>query len=69
MRVVRCCLEFIDKSNDRNEKVLHFQQPEELLKKFDFEIGETPRNLESIIEDCARALANQVKTGKDHFVL
>lgn len=39
-------------------------QPEELKKKFDFEIGQNPRNLESIIEDCGLALYYQVRTGK-----
>lgn len=64
LRVVQVCLEFINESNDRSTKVLRFMQPHELKKKFDFEIGPSPRNLESTIQDCASALYYQVRTGE-----
>jgi hypothetical protein len=57
-------LDFIVQSNDRSTKILDFQQPHELVDKFDFHIPEDPQNLQSIIDDCQRTLVNQVKTGK-----
>ncbi|KAH9398284.1 glutamate decarboxylase gad1 [Tyrophagus putrescentiae] len=66
-RVIQVCLDFICESNDRSTSVLRFKQPEELKKHFDFEIGKNPRNLESIIEDCALALYHQVRTAHPHY--
>ena len=64
LRVIQVCLDFINESNDRSTNVLRFIQPDELKKRFDFEIGPHPRNLELIIQDCASALYHQVRTGK-----
>ena len=69
LRVIQVCLDFINESNDRSTKVVRFIQPEELLKKFDFEIGQNPRNLEQTIQDCAAALYHQVRTGECTFYL
>ena len=44
--------------------VLRFQQPEDLLRSFDFKISAEPRDLESLIRDCASALYHQVRTGE-----
>lgn len=63
-RVIDVCLDFLNESNDRSSKVLKFLQPDELMKKFDFGLGENPHNLESIVQDCAAALYYQVRTGK-----
>lgn len=56
-------IDFIRESNDRREKVLHFQQPSELQKLFDFNIPEKPQNLATLLEDCRSTLKHQVKTG------
>lgn len=63
-RLVELLLDFIVQSNDRSNKVLEFQQPHELVNKFDFVIPEDPQNLQTIIDDCQRTLVNQVRTGK-----
>lgn len=61
--VVRICTDYIEKENDRGEKVIHFYQPEEIMKLFDFSIPDCPADLDSLLEDCRRTLALQVKTG------
>lgn len=62
--VVKICTDYIERENDRSEKVVNFYQPEEVMKMFDFSIPDSPINLDQLIEDCRRTLALQVKTGK-----
>lgn len=62
--VIKICLDYIERENDRNEKVIDFYQPEEMMKMFDFSIPESPLELDRLVEDCKRTLGYQVKTGK-----
>lgn len=62
--VIQICLEFIKDSNDRNNKVLDFKQPDEMLKIYDFTIPDEPLNIDQLLKDCSDCLKNQVKTGK-----
>ena len=63
-RVVDLLIEWIVESNDRSKKILEFQQPEELFKRFPMELPEQPQNLGAILDDCKKALDHQVPTGK-----
>lgn len=62
--VVKICTDYIERENDRSEKVINFYQPDEIMKMFDFSIPDCPTDLERLIEDCKRTLALQVHTGK-----
>lgn len=62
--VVQICLDFIERENDRSEKVIDFYQPREMMAKFDFELPEVATKLDKLIEDCAHTLKYQVNTGK-----
>lgn len=63
-KVIKICLDYIERENDRNEKVIHFYQPEEMIRMFDFSIQNEPLELDKLVEDCRQTLAYQVKTGK-----
>jgi len=56
-------VKYIDETNDRQEKVLNFQHPAQLLQKLDFELPNEPRNLDLVIKDCVDTLKYEVKTG------
>lgn len=60
-------LTHIEKSHDRKEKVLNFEQPEELEKKLDLDIHEGPTNLGTILNDCEMVCKHSVKTGHPRF--
>lgn len=62
--VIKICLDYIEKENDRNEKVIDFYQPDEIMRMFDFSIPDSPVDLDRLVEDCRQTLAYQVKTGK-----
>eukprot|EP00094_Tigriopus_californicus_P004327 TCALIF_04169-PA protein Name:"Similar to Gad1 Glutamate decarboxylase (Drosophila melanogaster)" AED:0.79 eAED:0.79 QI:0/0.33/0.25/0.5/1/1/4/0/290 len=62
LEVVKILLDFISKTNDRNEKVLEFHHPIEMKKKLDLALKEDPEPVSQLLEDCKQALENQVKT-------
>lgn len=62
--VIKICLDYIERENNRNEKVIDFYQPEEIMKMFDFSIPDSPIELDRLVEDCRRTLSFQVKTGE-----
>lgn len=62
--VISVCLDFVERENDRREKVIDFHQPDEVMRMFDFSIPDSPAELDSLVEDCRRTLALQVKTGE-----
>ncbi len=64
LRVVHVLLDFITKSNDRDEKVVDFYHPIELKKVLDLKLSEQPEPLGKLLEDCRQALKYQVKTGR-----
>lgn len=63
-KVIRICLDYIELENKRQEKVIHFYQPDEMIRMFDFAIRSEPVELEQLVEDCRQTLSHQVKTGK-----
>ncbi|CAG5005537.1 unnamed protein product [Parnassius apollo] len=66
-RVVDVLLDYVQKVNDRNEKILDFKMPEEMQKALDLHLPDEPLPLKQLLEDCKIALKNQVKTGHPHF--
>lgn len=62
--VIRICIDYIERENKRDEKVIEFYQPQQILKMFDFSIPDTPTELDRLVEDCRQTLALQVRTGK-----
>lgn len=62
--VIKVCLDYIETENDRAEKVIDFYQPSEMLQKFDFELPDVAKKLDSLIADCIDTLKFQVRTGK-----
>ncbi|XP_026316462.1 glutamate decarboxylase isoform X2 [Hyposmocoma kahamanoa] len=66
-RVVDVLLDYVQKVNDRNEKILEFKMPEEMEKLLDLDLPENPLPLKQLLEDCKTALNHQVKTGHPHF--
>lgn len=62
--VIKICLDYIERENNREEKVIDFYQPDEIMKMFDFSIPESPTDLDKLVEDCKRTLRFQVKTGE-----
>ncbi|KAG9509925.1 Glutamate decarboxylase, partial [Fragariocoptes setiger] len=64
-RVASTCIEHVQNQNDRKQKVIDFCQPDEMLAKFDFSIGDEPMSVEQLLADCQRALKLQVKTAVD----
>ena len=64
MKVVDILLDYIKNQNDRNEKVLEFHHPNEMIKLLDLEIPDTGVTLQQLLLDCSTTLKYQVKTGK-----
>lgn len=62
--MIKICLDYIERQNNRAEKVVEFYQPEEIIKMFDFSIPDSPLELDRLVEDCRKTLSFQVKTGK-----
>jgi len=63
-KVIDILLDYVNATNDRNEKILEFHHPEDMIKLLDLQISEQPVPLQQLIVDCATTLKYQVKTGK-----
>jgi glutamate decarboxylase len=57
-------MDYIKKSNDRNNKIVDFHHPDQITEVMDFSLPDKPQNLDQILVDCKDALKYQVKTGK-----
>ncbi len=44
-------------------KIIDFHFPHDLEKVFDFKIGEDPKTLTQILNDCSKIMKHSVKTG------
>ena len=60
-------IDYVEKQNDRNEKILDFKHPAEMKQILDLDIPEQGVTLQTLLFDCASALKYQVKTGKYHI--
>lgn len=63
-KVIDVLLDFVRSSNDRDEKILEFHHPEEMIKILDLKVPEEGVTLQQLIHDCATTLRYQVKTGR-----
>lgn len=63
-RLILILLDFIEKTNDRNEKILDFHHPSQLMQAMDLSVPDEPQNLDQLLTDCRDTLKYQVKTGK-----
>ena len=63
-RVIDILLDYIQKSNDRSNKILDFHHPEQMREVIDLEIPDKPLNLDQLLVDCKDTMKYGVKTGK-----
>lgn len=63
-KVIDILLDYVNATNNRDEKILEFHHPEEMKKLLDFDINEKGVPLQQLIVDCATTLKYQVKTGE-----
>lgn len=64
LKVVDILVDYIKEVNDRDEKVLHFKHPEEMLRLLNLDLPNEGMSLQHLIDDCSATLKHQVKTGK-----
>lgn len=64
LKVVDILVDYIKDVNDRDEKVLHFTHPEEMLQLLNLNLPDEGLPLQKLIDDCSLTLKHQVKTGK-----
>ena len=63
-RIAELSVDFVERTFDRQQKILDFHQPEQLKEVLDLTIPQRPLDLEQLLSDCKDALKYQVKTGK-----
>lgn len=63
-KVTDILLDYVNACNDRNEKILEFHHPEDMIKLLDLDINQQPVPLQQLVHDCATTLKYQVKTGE-----
>ncbi|CAF0984058.1 unnamed protein product [Brachionus calyciflorus] len=66
-KVVDLMMIHIKNTNNRSEKILRFQHPEDLKQVLDLEIKKEPVELSKIIDDCEMVMNYAVKTGHPRF--
>ncbi|XP_065218771.1 glutamate decarboxylase [Planococcus citri] len=67
LKVVDILLDYVKNVNDRNEKVLNFRHPADMMALLKLELPDKGVTLQELIGDCHIALKHQVKTGHPHF--
>lgn len=64
LKVTDILLDYVKAQCDRKEPVLDFHHPEDMKRLLDLDLPETALPLQQLIEDCAKTLKYQVKTGE-----
>ncbi|KAK5966322.1 hypothetical protein GCK32_006366 [Trichostrongylus colubriformis] len=67
LSVVQVLLKYIREENVRENKILEFHHPAEMLQLIDLDIPERPQNLESLVKSCEEVLRLGVRTGHPRF--
>lgn len=62
-KVADILVDYVLVQNDREEKILDFHHPEEMLELLDMNLTKDPVSLQQLVVDCANTLKYQVKTG------
>lgn len=57
-------LDYVKSQNDRNERILEFHHPEEMKQLLDLDLPEDALPLQQLLQDCARTMKYQVRTGE-----
>ncbi|CAH1163816.1 unnamed protein product [Phaedon cochleariae] len=66
-KIVDILVDYIKAQNNRNEKILDFHHPEDMIKLLDLKVPQQGVSLQQLVHDCATTLKYQVKTGHPHF--
>lgn len=69
MKVIDILLDYVKTQNDRNERILEFHHPEDMKQLLDLDLPESALPLQQLIQDCARTMKYQVRTGKYDCVI
>lgn len=64
LKIIDILLDYVKTQNDRNERILEFHHPEDMKKLLDLELPDSALPLQQLIQDCAKTLKYQVRTGK-----
>lgn len=64
MKVIDILLDYVKTQNDRNERILEFHHPEEMKNLLDLDLPESALPLQQLIQDCAKTMKYQVRTGE-----
>lgn len=64
LKVIDILLDYVKTQNDRNERILEFHHPEDMKQLLDLDLPESALPLQQLIQDCARTMKYQVRTGK-----
>ena len=64
--IVKKGIKYITENNTRETKVVNFKTPDELMKLIDFEVGENPEKLGTILNEIDNILKYVVRTGKKY---
>lgn len=64
LKVVDILLDYVRTQNDRNERILEFHHPEDMKQLLDLDLPDTALPLQQLIQDCARTMKYQVRTGE-----
>lgn len=67
LKVIDILLDYVKTQNDRSERILEFHHPEDMKKLLDLDLPESALPLQQLIQDCARTMKYQVRTGKSHI--
>lgn len=67
-KVIDILMDFIKETNDRNCKVLEFHHPDKMRQLLDLDIPDQGLPLQQLIEDCAKTLKYQVRTGNSVLI-
>lgn len=64
LKVIDILLDYVKSQNDRGERILEFHHPEEMKNLLDLDLPDTAVPLQQLIQDCAKTMKYQVRTGK-----
>ncbi|XGW17703.1 hypothetical protein V3C99_002357 [Haemonchus contortus] len=67
LSVVQVLLKYIREENVRENKILEFHHPAEMLQLIDLDIPEQPQKLDTLVKSCEEVLRLGVRTGHPRF--
>lgn len=67
-KIIDILMDYVELTFNRDEPVLDFHQPECMKHNIDLEVGNESETLGKLVEDCAKVLKFQVKSGHPRFL-